>query len=285
MQSRLFGPLTGSILALAVMGGVPQSAFSAEYSVTAFSVSEILSNTDSVPVAISSDTPWSPPFYHGWSAAAMAEEGQLKCTSYALSNGSFFVDGRSSYGQASFLIEDLVFSSPNNDPIDTTVNFDLDGLFERVGLNGPEEQAFNKVEIWVNFRGFGQQGSYSVFEGQDGSGVYQFTEEPTGFLAGLSGDVIATTISLDYQNVPVNQPLSMSVSLTALSAAYKFTCSSTSNFGSTLSFATSGDVFDVPAGVTVNSQEGGIMNNRFGGAPVGVESSTWSGIKRTLSDQ
>ena len=44
------------------------------------------------------------------------------------------------------------------------------------------------------------------------------------------------------------------------------------DFFHSLSFATSGDVFNLPAGYTVNSVSGGIVNNRFVGAPVPLPS-------------
>lgn len=88
------------------------------------------------------------------------------------------------------------------------------------------------------------------------------------------GSVVAghVPISTDTFDLPVDRPFSLFLRLRTSAdiggvAPTGFTeALARSNFGDTLSFATTGPVFDLPEGFTVNSASGQIVDNRWVGA-------------------
>lgn len=101
------------------------------------------------------------------------------------------------------------------------------------------------------------------------------TVEESGILAGFTGDDLLTT---DTVNILVGRPFTLGLQLGAsasgLALITHLSAEGDASFADTLSFPTSGPVFNLPNGFTVNSADGLIVNNNWVGAPAAVPEPT-----------
>lgn len=196
--------------------------------------------------------------------------------------------GRNATGSASFRIDDLVVT-----PIDGSssgsitvsgINLDLtpggdsfsESLLGSWAVNPPERGSANaiaSVSVGVTQPGRTLSGSRRVQESFSGGDDPSETSsvETSGLLEGWEGGTI-TTPSFD---VTLGEPFAFEGSVTASAHAFidlfrggtvRGVAISNADFSNTFSFATSGPVFNVPDGFTVNSAQGNIVDNRFVGA-------------------
>ncbi len=178
---------------------------------------------------------------------------------------------------ASLTLDDVIFSSPDSDPILVALNLNVSGSLFLGGLFGIQSKAI--VGGFLNG---------TIFTGEfnrtntSAPNALTIAETKTGLLSGLPsvGGIFDSTITTANISVPVNVPVSLKISLDVLSASGG---ANTDTYGqahanmlNTLSFATGGNVFTLPSGFTgtVNSIDGGITNNSFG-ATVPLPAATW----------
>jgi hypothetical protein len=177
---------------------------------------------------------------------------------------------------ATFVLDDVIVSGPDsNVAIDARLHLCLDGgvgantFAEHGNVVGSDATANAEVRVFgrvngTNFSGIRSTGS--VWDAGTGLGNSSFFED--GILAdGGLADPFVT--------VPVNTPFQILLQLAVVGTAtansgfdaflVKRVAEAASSFSHTFSFATAGDVFTLPAGYTVNSVEGNIVNNRFVG--------------------
>lgn len=139
----------------------------------------------------------------------------------------------------------------------TSVNADLDGLFAGLGtLN-----AFGRATVQVVF----------IVDGVNVGGGFQvFTANNSGNSTVGSGSLQAWnasgTITSPSFRATVGQPFELELQLAVVTEATGpgnefFFAQGRADFGHTLTFARSGPVFNLGAGLTVNSVEAGIADN------------------------
>ncbi len=215
---------------------------------------------------------------HTWFATATTGAGTVGAIADASSNGDGTERWEAALASNALILDDLIFTSPNSDPINATLYLHLSGTFSRT-LDSARETCVNKLSVRVNFHGTQANGEYNVTESFDSAGVHSKTESPSGILSDQTGDSVSKTIVVTATGIPVNTPVGLSLRLVAQAVASRFTCRTITDLSHTFSFPTSGPVFDLPSGVTVNSIKGNIVNNVFGGSPVATESSSWSAVK------
>jgi len=169
-------------------------------------------------------------------------------------------------------LDDVVFSSGGRASIPVSLNLLFDGAFSLYDPNG--KYALGTVKISAAI------GS-SVFTGEIHVCSFACVEVQLGLLSGLLGrtfhDVDLTTPAA---TVPVNQPvtvtLTMEIRVVADYAGYSRAEAVFDTFG----FAPTGSVFNVPDGITVNSENAIIVDNQYySGNPVPTVERTWGAIK------
>jgi hypothetical protein len=196
------------------------------------------------------------------SARSYAGFGVLKAEyqAYALANQ---VDARAFAG-AAFTLDDLVFSGTSTlRTITTSLNLTMDGNFDSTGApSNPFPSNFVSIGLgfkWgSSFDGVTAQGRISRVNGE------VFRE---GLLANYDSNIYNLITTPQFTFDP-SKPQSVSLSLGLQGQAIERNNTpafSVANFFNTLSFAQSGNVFNLPEGWTVNSKDGQIVNNRFVG--------------------
>jgi hypothetical protein len=155
---------------------------------------------------------------------------------------------------------DVVFTSPNSDPIDVVMNFELDGTIQ------PALYLYTTMQV-----------NAGVVSGAASSGEYREISDPastspvrSGMLASFVADGATQSISSGVlSNVPVNQPVQFYFGMHTVNP---YTLENpTISFGNTLSLTTSGDVFTIldPNAelIEVNSADANVVNNHYVAVP------------------
>ena len=204
-------------------------------------------------------------------AIASAAPGQLGLAGISTMNlTNFAVNGfnAGAGGNATFNM-DLVISGPQGTSgliIPTSINTNLTGSF---GANA------NGSGLGGVFSGSAGAGLISNSGGGGFFSLGQFSGNSTGAFSGSGvfgglGVPVASPVFTVVENQPFT--VTMSFGLNTLAFANNFSgpgsAGASANFAHTLGFPTSGPVFNLPAGFTVNSLDGTVVNNLF--TPVGT---------------
>ncbi len=185
---------------------------------------------------------------------ANIDRGSIGITATAFNNGAFAPQRQEVSASFQF---DVIFGSAGASPIDVMMNMMISGIVSPGNNNSSTVQVF----AGRSYLGF-HTGFYS--ENKDGM------VDRSGLLSGFTDDGTKQLISTGLINVPVNVPVQMSLLFKTIQP-YS-TDTGTISFGNTLSLSTIGDVFTIvgAGGITVNSVDAGIVNNRFSVAAVPV---------------
>jgi hypothetical protein len=167
---------------------------------------------------------------------------------------------------ADFTLDDVVFSGPAGGTIPVTLLMRLDGTIETSvsGLNPGRDIAtvlisggiFDPAGLFSPLR---FSGTYRL---KNDSGTLSITR--TGILSDYAVEN-PPEISAPMLNVPTGRPLELFLSLETLVTVFPadVLTDAISDFSHTLSFPSSGPVFLLPPGYSVNSAEGGIVDNQY----------------------
>lgn len=159
---------------------------------------------------------------------------------------------------------DFIVSGPSGPAtIQVSLNLELDGTLSTFASTSTSGTAMAQalVQMFVRTPNNDTPGGTFVQNSQNGNAP---TVQTSGLLAGFNGS--AGNITTPLFEVPVNTPFSLELfletdaSVSSL-AGDAFELSSELSFLNTLKFATSGPVFNLPSGYTVNSDTAGIANN------------------------
>lgn len=186
------------------------------------------------------------------------QPGSIGITASAYNVGVYAPQRQEVFATSEF---DVVFSSPQADPINVILNMDLSGE-----ISPPS--GYSRVSVAAGPVGKpASRGNYYK-TGNPGPGSPEVIAEY--ILAGFSDDGAKHEISTIAYTVPVNVPVRMTMTLSTVQG-YD-TSNPTISFGHTLSLAGSGDVFTVLGGnaasISINSIDAGIINNQFSAVPV-----------------
>ena len=272
-QSNLTGSLS-TMLCLAILltttADLSASILFATKAQRLTGINSFDSDSDSNPVSSSHiyDPDAFPKLRH--KAFANSERGSIGTelsVENLFSNQSF---RRGAYSMARFKIDDLVFSSTSLSQATVSLNLDLLGLLSfnpaKVDtVNGKENAVDTKLDIKVYLHTATFAGKYSVVVDRLANGDLDRTETATGILSGLSGDNIDQSLILGNVVVPTNQTIGLEIRIDSLAqgAAAK-NAYSWAKADWTASFANSGNVFNVDAGVdSVDSASLLLENNHW----------------------
>ena len=175
------------------------------------------------------------------------------------------------YGELT--LDNVVFSSAGTDPIPVSLNVDLNGRFNLLDNTG--KYALGKIVIEATING-------TTFPGEIHVCSMYCVQVLMGLLEGLTGRVYHDKhLTTPEVLVPINEPVTVTLSMMVVTVADKSPLSRAEGiFDDVYTFARSGPVFNVPAGVNVNSERSMIVDNEYnGGTTVPVQPSTWSTIK------
>jgi hypothetical protein len=184
---------------------------------------------------------------HTASAEATAILGSLGAEAHGL---EFFGFSSTFAGGTAFYSDTVVFSGPGTGPISATLNVHFGGSLNSTDGAGATVNATASLA-----------GSTvgSIVLGVH-NGVLDFCENT--FIAPTCGTSPDGTLSGSSVLVDLNTPVPVALRLEVGAGANGIAASATSLFSTTLSFATGGPVFDLPAGFTANAGDY-LVNNRF----------------------
>lgn len=191
-------------------------------------------------------------------------------------------------GRASFRLDDLIFSATEASTAslvhNVSLNLRVDGSVSANaqkghGIGGASARA--SVHLSGNLAGLSFSGSRIVSDEADDADPFgRFSKQESGIFSGQSDDpFLFTSETID---LPLGTPLLLSLDLATDATSYAFQqgtgalllhrriAEAQSSFGDTVSFPTSGPVFNLPDGFTVNSASGLIVDNRWVGAQAAV---------------
>jgi hypothetical protein len=183
---------------------------------------------------------------------------------------------------ASATFNDFIITGPGGS-VAGSANFTLSGAFETTAniadsIGNTLVLGGAQIEVGVSgsMPGMSFSGLFDQQSGANGQG-------PTGFISGgngvFAGDSAPTGFTTAMTELPVGTLFSVSLGLgTTAFASWgsgggaegeltTVDLTALSDFSNTFTFATTGPVFNLPDGYTVNSVSGDIVNNRFVGGP------------------
>lgn len=158
---------------------------------------------------------------------------------------------------------DFMVAGPGSGVVPVSINLHLDGFILLAGVGTPSGSfpatATGGVSVGVFVSGSNVGSGQFNQSAQNG----EITTERNGILSTFDGDGVIQTPSF---NVPVNTPFTLELSLgvnsvVVVAANQLAILGASTDFGNTLTFATEGAAFNLPAGYTVNSAEANISNN------------------------
>ncbi len=206
---------------------------------------------------------------------ASVDVGLYGIRSYALcentSQSTAYLYAPRTYGK--FKLSEVVFSSEGSGTVPVSLNLDLDGQFNLLDQTG--NYALGRIVIDATIHG-------TRFPGEIHVCTMYCVQVQLGLLEGHTGrsypDVRLTTPEVA---VPVNQPVTVEISMNLFIAVDSNPLARGEGaFQNSFSFARTGPVFNVPAGIDVNSEHGIIVNNAYyAGNPVPVRTNSWGAIK------
>ena len=250
--------LTVAIFALFLVSAGTARATTFTASVNTPGTAPAVSDSGPNPVSVenSAEELFGQDVIHYWEAHASSDPGQLKVSAEMRDFHAF--PANQAVATAIIMLTDLVFGFGGGGNVSVSLNLDLIGSF----LLSPSASGVTSGSISLNVPGI-DLGNYAVTEDPSGAGR---TETATDLFAGLSGDFINTMLTTNNFSVPTNTPVNLQLILQATGGADQAGSVGISDF--LLRFTTSGAVFNVPGGVTVNSADGGIVNNAYSAIPV-----------------
>jgi hypothetical protein len=182
-------------------------------------------------------------------------------------------NSRLNAGSAAFAVYDDILITGGSGLVSTSLNLLLEGSLLAGGFNTPlnSTQAHVSVQLAVlvdtgsGFTNIGG-GSYSLTSTDGGAPVVL----ASGMLSGWSP--LAGTVTTPQFTVTSDEVFRVEIQLQAAASVEgwyeeSFILDANADFGNTLSFVTDGPVFNLGAGLTANSAEAGIEDNRFVAAP------------------
>lgn len=223
----------------------------------------------------------------GSSAYASASAGAGYLGAYAYGTATNAVSYAEATSGANFVLSDLVFSSanPSNTQVTTSLNFTIGGNIWGSSSGGSQMHSRGGVGIGWRLRSGGvtylsADGGLSYWTSETDPGIQlvqasgvlaDLSSMPPGYdwsytsLLTLGGQTTITlnNITLDLGRVYeltawINSDVQSGLSATAGSQTVLGV-----DFGHTMSFPTSGAVFNLPEGFTINSADGAIVNNQW----------------------
>jgi hypothetical protein len=192
---------------------------------------------------------------------------------------------RGSGSEAEFTIDDVVISGVGSS-VAGSLNLTLSGSLEAtatlanaLGNSG----SYGQISVGVSIPGAGVNGGARLGAGSPPDNTLTLTN--SGLLSGYGGGVLA--LSIASPALPVNTPFTIQIELLSETlASYSvqgtgplpvpIAAEGFARFDNSLSFAVSAPVFTLPAGYTVNSAAGAIVNNQYVGL-VPEPASAWLG--------
>jgi hypothetical protein len=179
-------------------------------------------------------------------------------------SGSLSGVGLYALSTASATYFDVIVSGPAG-PVVTALHMHLEG--NRSASQGPtNEISRSTVQISFSVDDVNVGGGFQVIEGINGAPP---AVRGSGALTNFG---LAANVTSDPFNVQVGVPFKLAVVLMANAEvagvlADSFDIAANTDFSNTLSFATGGPVFELPAGYTADSIEAGIVDNEFQPVP------------------
>lgn len=225
-------------------------------------------------------------FAHHYSAAA-ANAGSLAVVARSHVGGVFDTSGgvgpseavwASGRAEASFVVDDIIFSGPGF-TTQTSINFDVSGLLSDVtsaGGAGIFARSSSHVVVAMNF---GNDPGPDFHGTQFRSTEHYDYPLPPVTTESTQGDLTAVTFPESFSFGPISVSLGVAykleLTLIVSSSARLLGVGSgdvlsLADFGSTMSFPTSGPVFNLAAGYSANSVSAGIVDNAWTLTPVSV---------------
>jgi hypothetical protein len=191
------------------------------------------------------------------------------CDNTAASAAYLYVER--TYGR--FKLSNVVFSSEGSEPASVSLNLDLDGQFNL--LEQTHNYALGRLVIEASING-------TTFPGEIHVCTKNCVEVQLGLLDGVMGRSYPNVrLTTPQVVVPVNQPVTVQISMDIVIGVDSTPWARGEGvFDNSFSFARTGPVFNVPAGINVNSEHAVIVDNLYySGNTVPVEPSSWGAIK------
>jgi hypothetical protein len=250
------------------VGGITQNAGGSFTPIDSYDHSGL---TDAAGQVNYDEAPGEPnPSYHA-QADSEANNGQLRAHAFSqviknATSASGFTFNQTASSAAYATFTDFLISGPASPAtIPISLNLHLSGGHIVISTDTPgnSTRASTNAQVGVLFND-ANVGAGDYFAQSSDGGDAEYTD--TGMLAGFDGDATLTSPTF---NAPVNTPFKIELRLSAFAGiefyyAESFIVAANSDFGNTLSFATSGDVFNLPDdGYTINSAQAFIVDNNF----------------------
>jgi hypothetical protein len=169
-----------------------------------------------------------------------------------------------SQSTAVLTLSDVIINSlPTVTSVTTSINFLLEGSLQSSSTvysgNGLVVSTYFGLAVIGNGKSAGAA-DYYLNESNGNPGLYS----GSGFLSNFSGQ---GTVTSGQITLPTNTPFTLELDA-SLTSDIKFSntagsASSIGNFGDTLSFATTGPVFNLPDGDTASSISGNVVGNNY----------------------
>ena len=219
-------------------------------------------------------------------SAAAANAGSVAVVTISDTSGVFDSTGgvgpseavwATGLAEAKVVIDDIIFTGPGFSTT-TSINVDVSGLFSNsVNPGGADifARSSTSVAVAVDFSASGNDFDGSRFETVEQLGTNASVTIDQTDVGDLAGFTFPGTISLGNFTVSLNQPYTLELYLFVQSSARLLgdgtgSANNLVDFGSTMNLPTSGPVFDLAAGYSVNSVSADIVDNAWLGTPVSV---------------
>lgn len=241
---------------------------------------------DPSPVSVIANNNFENPKARGFASAAagpgsVAVVSNTKVSGYAPSGEDTSSVG---YNTARSTITDLIFTGPNS-TVNTSLKLTWSGVMDH-SVESLNANSYTNSNTNLNINGsifrpnsttfLSFSGDRVVSKWQNGLDPQETVVDDSGILSGAyppSGPLVTA----DF-NVPTGEYLSFRLTIATFSgtlllsfsppAASEGSATSKADFGGTVHLPTSGPVFDLPAGYSVDSVEAGIVDNQWTGTPV-----------------
>lgn len=241
---------------------------------------------DSIPVAMVANNNLENPKSRGY-ASASAGGGSVAVVSNSKASG-IAPTGQDTmsqgYNTAESTVTDMIFSGPGPN-VNTKLNLLWSGVMGH-SVESVNGNTYTNSNTSLDINGSIRRPSSTTFLSFSGyisvsKEQYGLNPQTTGIYDGgiLTGAYPPSgpLVTAEF-NVPTGEPLSFKLVMatnsgtlllsTSVPAAAEGSATSKADFGGTVHLPTSGPVFDLPAGYTVNSVEANIVDNEWMGTPV-----------------
>lgn len=201
----------------------------------------------------------------GGSLFGQATSGTLRASSSGFSNSSFGSGFQTFQGSATAITYGYVIftcGSCGSTTVATSLNINLDG---NMSYTNTDALQLPRASLYVEFRFDAvQDASYwDIGAVESANGIFTGMGTPGQTSAVIP---IGSTFTSGTHTVPVNTPVLIQLQLDTQVYTWATSGNSntaTSDFQHTMSFALNGPVFNLPTGFTANSEDFGIVENRF----------------------